>query len=30
VKKSFEALKTLQPARYNKSERSEGTIDAIR
>ena len=30
VKKSFDALKTLQPARYNKSERSEGTIDAIR
>ena len=30
VKKRFDALKTLQPARYNKSERSEGTIDAIR
>ncbi|MBC7664759.1 MAG: tetratricopeptide repeat protein [Caulobacter sp.] len=30
VKKSFEALKTLQPARYNKTERSEGSVDAIR
>jgi cellulose synthase operon protein C len=30
VKKSFEALRTLQPARYNKTERSEGTVDAIR
>ncbi|HEY8972865.1 MAG TPA: tetratricopeptide repeat protein [Burkholderiaceae bacterium] len=30
VKKSFEALKTLQPARYNKSEHSEATVDAIR
>jgi cellulose synthase operon protein C len=30
VKKSFEALKTLQPARYNKTEKSEATVDAIR
>jgi len=30
VKKSFDALKTLQPARYNKSEKSEATVDAIR
>jgi len=30
VKKSFEALKALQPARYNKSEHSEATVDAIR
>jgi tetratricopeptide (TPR) repeat protein len=30
VKKSFDALKTLQPARYNKTERSEGSVDAIR
>ena len=30
VKKSFDALKTLQPARYNKTEHSEATVDAIR
>jgi tetratricopeptide (TPR) repeat protein len=30
VRKSFEALKTLQPARYNKTEHSEATVDAIR
>ena len=30
VKKSFDALKTLQPARYNKPERSERSVDAIR
>ena len=30
VRKSFDALKTLQPARYNKTERSEATVDAIR
>ena len=30
VKKSFESLKTLQPARYNKTEHSEATVDAIR
>lgn len=30
VRKSFEALKTLQPARYNKTEKSEATVDAIR
>ena len=30
VKKSFDALKTLQPARYNKTEKSEATVDAIR
>ncbi len=29
VKKSFEALRTLRPARYGKAERSEGVIDAI-
>jgi tetratricopeptide (TPR) repeat protein len=30
VQKSFEALRTLQPARYNKTEHSEATVDAIR
>ena len=30
VQKSFAALRTLQPARYNKTERSEATVDAIR
>jgi len=30
VRKSFDALKTLQPARYNKTEHSEATVDAIR
>ncbi|MEO5689369.1 MAG: tetratricopeptide repeat protein [Burkholderiaceae bacterium] len=30
VKKSFESLKTLLPARYNKTEHSEATVDAIR
>jgi len=30
VRKSFDALKTLQPARYNKTEKSEATVDAIR
>jgi cellulose synthase operon protein C len=30
VKKSFDSLKTLQPARYNKTEHSEATVDAIR
>ncbi|MFL6697755.1 MAG: tetratricopeptide repeat protein, partial [Vitreoscilla sp.] len=30
VQKSFAALKTLQPARYNKTEHSEATVDAIR
>lgn len=30
VKKSFDALRTLQPARYNKTEHSEATVDAIR
>ena len=30
VRKSFGALKTLQPARYNKTEHSEATVDAIR
>ena len=30
VQKSFVALKTLQPARYNKTEHSEATVDAIR
>ena len=29
-KKSFDSLKTLQPARYNKTEHSEATVDAIR
>jgi hypothetical protein len=30
VQKSFASLKTLQPARYNKTEHSEATVDAIR
>jgi len=30
VRKSFDALRTLQPARYNKTEKSEATVDAIR
>ena len=30
VKKSFDSLKTLQPARFNKTEHSEATVDAIR
>ena len=30
VKKSFDSLKTLLPARYNKTEKSEATVDAIR
>jgi tetratricopeptide (TPR) repeat protein len=30
VKKSFDSLKTLLPARYNKTEHSEATVDAIR
>src|SRR6202012_1011002 len=30
VRKSFDALKTLHPARYNKTEKSEATVDAIR
>ena len=30
VKASFKALAQLRPARYGKTERSEGVIDAIR
>ena len=30
VRKSFDALRALQPARYNKTEHSEATVDAIR
>ncbi|MGZ5858965.1 MAG: tetratricopeptide repeat protein [Burkholderiaceae bacterium] len=30
VKSSFDALRELQPARYGKTERAEGVIDAIR
>ena len=30
VQRSFAALKTLQPARYNKTEHSEASVDAIR
>ena len=30
VKKSFDALRVLQPVRYGKTEKSEATVDAIR
>ena len=30
VKASFAALRELRPVRYNKTERSERTVDAIR